>query len=188
MAGSGHIRVAPTGSDPFLRSVAVLSNICGYISAALIVISVGVTCHMIFVRSVLNQSTIWQTESVIYMMIAATLLGLPYVQRLRGHVNVDLLPMILPRPLRKLLNIVTLIAAIIVIGIIVVYGYDNWHIAWTRNWKSDTVWGVSLWIPYLSVPIGFGLYLLQLVADLYAVIRNIDPDFGLSDVSKVEEA
>ena len=34
----------------------------------------------------------WQTEAVIYLMVGATLLGLPYVQKLKGHVNVDLVP------------------------------------------------------------------------------------------------
>jgi TRAP-type C4-dicarboxylate transport system permease small subunit len=58
--------------------------------------SVAITCQMIFIRFVLNGSTVWQTEAVIYLMIAATLIGLPYVQRLRGHVNVDLLPLALP--------------------------------------------------------------------------------------------
>ena len=59
---------------------------------AMIVAAVAITCQMIIVRFVLNQSTIWQTEAVIYLVIAATLVGLPYVQRLRGHVNVDLIP------------------------------------------------------------------------------------------------
>lgn len=186
MAGSGQVRVAPTGSDPFLKLVAGLSNICGFIAAALIVFSVAVTCQMIFVRGVLNESTIWQTEAVVYMMVAATLLGLPYVQRLRGHVNVDLLPMMLSPHFRKILTVFTLSVSILVIGLIVFYGYEMWLTAFERNWRSDTVWGVRLWIPYLSVPIGFGLYLLQLIADLYAVVRNIDREFGLSDVSSEE--
>ncbi|MEM8754308.1 MAG: TRAP transporter small permease, partial [Pseudomonadota bacterium] len=45
----------------------------------------------------------------------------------------------------------------------------------------DTVWGVRLWIPYLSIPIGFGLFLLQLVADLVAVILRVDAPFGLEE-------
>ena len=61
----------------------------------MIVLAVLITCQMIFVRSILNESTIWQTEAVVYLMVGATLLGLPYVQRLRGHVSVDLLPMLL---------------------------------------------------------------------------------------------
>ena len=49
------------------------------------------------------------------------------------------------------------------------YGFELFHIAFQRNWKSDTVWGVSLWIPYLAIPLGFGLFVLQLAADLFAV-------------------
>ena len=54
-------------------------------------------------------------------------------------------------------------------------------VAYERNWKSDTVWGVRLWIPYAAMPIGFGLFLLQLIADLVAVMLRIDKPFGLED-------
>ena len=77
----------------------------------MIVLAVLITCQMIFVRSILNQSTIWQTEAVVYLMVGATLLGLPYVQRLRGHVSVDLLPMLLPSNMRKSLIALTLTPA-----------------------------------------------------------------------------
>ena len=62
----------------------------------MILVSVMITCQMIWVRFVMNESTIWQTEAVTYLMISATLIGLPYVQLLKGHVNVDLVPMLLP--------------------------------------------------------------------------------------------
>ena len=44
----------------------------------MIVLAVLITCQMIFVRSILNESTIWQIEAVVYLMVGATLLGLPY--------------------------------------------------------------------------------------------------------------
>jgi TRAP-type mannitol/chloroaromatic compound transport system permease small subunit len=56
---------------------------------------VAINCPMIFIRIVLNGSTGWQTEAVIYLAIRTPLIGLPYVQRLRGHVNVDLIPLFL---------------------------------------------------------------------------------------------
>ncbi|MEM0943843.1 MAG: TRAP transporter small permease subunit, partial [Pseudomonadota bacterium] len=84
----------------FHRIVAALSTLCGIVAALLIVGAVAITCQMIWLRFVMNESTIWQTEAVTYMMIAATMLGLPYVQLLRGHVNVDLLPRMLPPKLR----------------------------------------------------------------------------------------
>ncbi|MCR9112027.1 MAG: TRAP transporter small permease [Rhodobacteraceae bacterium] len=180
MAG-GHssAAVAQTGNNPFLKVVAALSTLAGWCSAGMIVAAVAITCQMIFVRFVLNGSTIWQTEAVIYLVIAATLVGLPYVQRLRGHVNVDLIPISLaPRP-RFYMAILTSVLSIAIVSVMLFYGFDYWHFAWDRGWRSDTIWGVRLWIPYLAIPVGFGLLLLQLIADLIAVLTGVDKPFGL---------
>lgn len=180
---AGHSSAADTqvGNHPFLRFVAALSTVAGWCSAAMIVAAVAITCQMIFVRFVLNGSTVWQTEMVIYLVIGATLVGLPYVQRLRGHVNVDLIPLALPMRARRVLAVVTLSLSIAIIGVMLWYGYDYWHFAWDRGWKSDTVWGVRLWIPYLALPVGFGLLMLQLIADLVGVLTGAEAPFGLED-------
>ncbi|CTQ62232.1 MAG: TRAP transporter small permease [Roseibium album] len=179
MAGHSSAVAARTGNNPFLRAVAAISTLAGWCSATMIVAAVAITCQMIFVRWVLNASTVWQTEAVIYLVISATLIGLPYVQRLRGHVNVDLIPLSLPPRARFALAILTSALSIVIISIMLWYGYEYWHFAWDRGWRSDTVWGVRLWIPYLALPIGFGLLLLQLVADLVAVLTGADKPFGL---------
>ncbi len=140
----------------------------------MILASVLITCQMIFIRAVLGKSTIWQTEAVIYLMIAATMIGLAYVQKLKGHVGVDLIPTMLGRKGRSLMALFTLVVTAIMMGLMLYYAYDMWHFAWKRGWKSETVWAVPLWIPYLSVPLGFGLFLLQLFADLWMVIRGED--------------
>lgn len=181
MAGHSNAAVAHVGNNRFLHMVAAISTFAGWCSAAMIVAAVGITCQMIFIRFVLNGSTVWQTEAVIYLVVAATLIGLPYVQRLRGHVNVDLVPLALPPRARLILAIITLSVSILIVAIMLFYGYEYWHFAWERGWRSDTVWGVRLWIPYLSIPIGFGLLLLQLVADLVAVVTGVDKPFGLED-------
>ena len=180
MSGA-NLRVrAPQYQHPVLRAIALLSDVCGALAASMMLAAVLITCQMIWVRSVNNQSTIWQTETVIYLMIAATLIGLPYVQRLRGHVNVDLLPLMLPVPIRKGLAIVTLVLVIAVMSVMLFYGVELWWVANDRGWTSDTVWRVPLWIPYLAMPIGFGIYLLQLCADLYAVVFDHDTPFSLA--------
>lgn len=181
MAGQTTAAVARTGNNPFLRAVAALSTVAGWCSAAMIVAAVMITCQMIFIRFVLNGSTVWQTEAVIYLAIGSTLVGLPYVQRLRGHVNVDLIPLMLSPRTRYYMCLFTLTLSIAIVAVMLWYGYEFWHLAYERNWKSDTVWGVRLWIPYASLPIGFALLLLQLVADLVAVVLKIDTPFGLEE-------
>jgi len=181
MAGHSSAVASRTGNNLFLRVVALLSNIAGWCSAAMIVAAVAITCQMIVVRFVLNQSTVWQTEAVVYLAIAATLIGLPYVQQLRGHVNVDLIPLSLSAKPRYYLCILTLSLSIAMVALLLFYGFEHWHLTFERNWKSDTIWGVRLWIPYLALPVGFGLFLLQLIADLVAVILKIDKPYGLED-------
>jgi TRAP-type C4-dicarboxylate transport system permease small subunit len=180
VSGSLNTNVARTGDNTFLRLVAAISTLAGWISAAMIVAAVGITCQMIFIRVVMNGSTVWQTEAVIYLVIAATLLGLPYVQHLRGHVNVDLIPIWLAPKSRYRLFILTMTLSILIVGTMLFYGYEYWHFAWERGWRSDTVWGVRLWIPYLALPVGFALLGLQLIADLVAVILRIEDPFGLT--------
>lgn len=165
----------------FISSVNAVSTVCGWVAAAFTVAALFVTCQMIFVRFVLNQSTIWQTEAVIYLMIGATAIGLPYVQMLRGHINVDLVPMALPPRARLVLAWIVLLSTMAVIGLVAFYSFHVWHEAFERNWKSSTVWGPRLWIPYLVLPVGFGLFLLQLSADLVGLATGAAPPFGRGD-------
>ena len=172
----------PAAPDPLvLRLIDRLSDLSGLIAAAMILVAVLVTCQMIWVRAVLNGSTVWQTEVVIYLMIGATLLGLPYVQRLRGHGNVDLLPIWLHGGPRRALAVAVLVASIAVVALMAWHGVEMWWVAWDRGWTSETVWAAPLWIPYLAMPVGFGLYLLQLLADLARVSTGRDRPFGLPE-------
>ncbi len=170
----------------FIKSIRFLSAICGVTASLMILVSVLITCQMIWVRYVMNLSTIWQTEAVTYLMITATILGLPFVQLHRGHVSVDLLPLILSAGAQKLLRVFTLSLTILIIIVMLFYGYEMFHTALVKNWKSDTVWAVPLWIPYLAMPIGFAVFILQLIADLCVVISGAEEDSNASIENKKE--
>ena len=180
MSGSVHATAsAKHGGNPVLKVIGWLSQLCGFVAAAMIVAAIGITCQMIFIRFVLNGSTIWHTEGVTYLMIAATMLGLPYVQFLRGHVNVDLLPLMLPVAARKALAGLVLLVTLAVVGAMLRHGYHFWHEAWDWGETSNTPWNPKLWVPYLALPVGFGLYALQLAADFFAMTTGIDRPFGI---------
>ncbi|MEM1150967.1 MAG: TRAP transporter small permease [Pseudomonadota bacterium] len=162
----------PVASRRFQRAVGWISEVSGWLAAAMILGAVLLTCQMIFVRYVLNASTAWQTEVVIYLMIGGTLVGLAFVQKHKGHVNVDLLQLWLGPKSARVLAIITHTAAVVVIAVCLFYGFEFWHLAQSRGWTSDTVTAVPLWIPYLALPVGLGLMLLQLIADLLDTIQG----------------
>lgn len=179
MSGQTVPVAARHGRDPFLRAVHAVSTFCGWLAAGLLVVSLLVTCHMIFVRSVLGQSTIWQTETVVFLVIAAICLGLPYVQLIRGHVNVDLLPLMLTGRMRFFWAMLVKLVTILVIALMAWYSLDVLQQAWSRGWKSPSVWAPRIWPVWAAVTVGFTLMLLQLLGDLYALLRGIDQPFSL---------
>jgi len=150
----------------YISLVNRLSQFIGVLAAIMVVIAVLITCQMIFIRYFLNGSTYWHTEAVVYLILAATLLGLPYVQKLKGHVNVDLVPLLLPPAGRKILMIISFLSAIAVLVVMTYFSAELVYLSFSKGWTSDTVWGPPLWIPYMTMPLGFGLFALQLGADL----------------------
>src|SRR6185312_4646064 len=151
--------------DRFISTVRLISQLCGFIAAALIASGVLIVCQMVFVRYVLNENTIWQTDFTTYSLVGATFIGSPYVLLTRGHVNVDVLPLYLGQTARYWLALATIIMSLAFCVVMTVLTFNFWHEAWSQNWVSDTMWRARLWIPYSMMPIGLGLISLQYVVD-----------------------
>ena len=163
----------------WVRAVHALSRAFGVFSAGLILLSVGVICQMVFVRAVLGQSSIWQTEFVTFALIAATFLGAPYVLLTRGHVNVDVLPLMVRQPARRKLHFVGSVLALAFCGLFLWASVPWWYETWTLGQTTSSIWRARLWIPYLSVPVGLALLCLQYIAEITSVLAGREMPFGL---------
>jgi TRAP-type C4-dicarboxylate transport system permease small subunit len=165
--------------DFFVRGIRRVSQLCGIVAAALIGLGVLVVCEMVFVRYVLNQNTIWQTDFVTWSLVAATFVGSPYVLLTRGHVNVDLLPHHLGPRGRWWLALASIVMSLAFCLVLTVLTARFWLEAWDNRWVSDTMWRARLWIPYSSMPIGLAILCLQYIADLYCLVSGREPPFGI---------
>ena len=172
-----------TALDRFARAVRAVSTLCGLVAAGFLALAVVVVCHMVFVRYVLNQSTIWQTDLITYCIIAATFIGSPYVLMTRGHVNVNVLPLHLPSRPRFVLAVLASGMSIAFCAVMTVLTFLFWKEAWDNRWVSDTMWRARLWIPYSSMPIGLGLLTLQYVVEILALLTGRDAPFDIRSES-----
>lgn len=160
----------------FVRLVSLLSRAAGLFSGLLLAVSVIAVCHMVVVRYILGGSTIWQTEFVVYALVAATFLGSPYVLLHKGHVAVDLVPEMLGGTARRALVVLSLLLSL---GFAVLLAYSGWiyfHEAWTHGWRSQSVWAPPLWIPLLPLPVGIGLLALGCVAEIWKELTGDDQE------------
>lgn len=157
----------------FVRIVNALSVMFGIIAAALLGGAILIVCQMVFVRYVLNGSTSWQTDTVIFSLVAATLLGSAYVLRRGGHVSVDLVWEAANDATRRYLRVIANIGTFAFAAILAVTGWHYFWQAWTGGWTSETVAEIPLWIPFLSLPVGFGLLALQAIAEIIDTPRAV---------------
>jgi TRAP-type C4-dicarboxylate transport system permease small subunit len=165
--------------DGFIGAVQWLSRASGVVAAMLIALGVLVICDMVIERYVFNLTTVWQIDVVTYSIVAATFIGSPYVLLYRGHVNVDVLPMYLsPRP-RFWLAVFTVVLSAAFCAVLLYLCTRFWYEAYEGNWRSNTVWRARLWIPYLSMPVGLGLLVLQYAVELVCLATGRVPPFGI---------
>ena len=169
--------------DRFVRAVGTASLWLGYVAAGLIALGVVVVCQMVFVRYVLGQTTIWQTDFTTYSLVAATFLGSPFVLTTRGHVNVDVLPHYAGARFRFWLAVFAAAVTLAFAATMTVLTFLFWKEAWDNRWVSDTMWRARLWIPYACMPVGLGLLTLQALADFIALATGREPPFGLARVA-----
>jgi len=170
----------------FIKLISFFSKACGVFAAFLVGAAIVVVCQMVVMRYFLNASTIWQTEFVIYSLVASTFIGSPYVLLIKGHVNVDLLPHYLGQKGRHLLAMIASILGFLFCFILAWKGFVLFHEALVKGWTTDTVWALPLWIPYISFPIGIGLLSLQYIADIVSLATGHLMPFTMDKHSPLE--
>ncbi len=166
--------------DGYIKVIRRLSQITGVFAALLIALAVLVICDMVIERYVFNRTTIWQIDVVTYSIVAATFVGSAYVLMARGHVNVDILPLQLGARGRYWLALATQVVAIFFVVVLWWVCTKYWYEAYSENWRSNTVWRARLWIPYLAMPVGLALLVLQYIAEFLATATGRQPPFGIT--------
>ena len=145
----------------------MLSRWAGVFALLLVAAAVLIVNQMVFMRYVLGASTIWQTEFVIFSLVAATFIGSPFVLLEKGHVNVDILVTMASPPVAMLMQIIAGLIGLSFCALLAWSGWVYFHEAWTENWTTDTIWALPLWIPLLPLPAGIGLLCLQYIAEMF---------------------
>ncbi len=170
----------PAPLPAWAAAVHAVSRLFGVVAASMIVVSIAVICQMVFVRAVLGQSSIWQTEFVTFGLVAATFIGAPYILLTRGHVAVDIVPLMLGMPARRVLYLLGYLVALVFCGFFLYASVPWWWETWQSGQTTPSIWKARMWIPYLSVPVGLALLCVQMLTDMVLVATHRALPFGLT--------
>ena len=150
----------------YIRGMDAVSVAAAIGAGVLLALGVLSVVHMVFVRYVMGESTVWQTEFTTFAITASMLLGTPYVLKTGGHVAVTVLPDALRGFPRRLMR---LSASLVGLAFCLALTYGSWYYfyeAYAFDWTTGTVWNPPLWPAILPVALGASLLSLQYLAEI----------------------
>ena len=154
------------------RQVSLLSNFLLNLALIAFIILTFSVIYEVIARSILNKPTIWSLEIVTYMISCVAFFGSAYVLRINKHLEINLFTKILPIKIRLFFNLIANIIAFIFCFIAFYYGCKLINLSYILGVVSVSELRVPLWIPQMTVPIGFFALSLEFLVRILKLILN----------------
>ena len=149
----------------YVRFMDRLSTACAAVAAVMLALAALVITWSVIYRA-MGESTYWEIEFSVYMMVASLFLASPYTLHTNGHVGVDLLSHFLPRRMADPLAIGIAVVGLIVCGYLAIAGGILTVESFVKDEHTESTWAPAKWPLYLAMPVGLALTALQYVAEI----------------------
>ncbi len=145
-----------------------------WLSALAILFSSLVLTYEVVMRYFLKIPTIWEVETAVYLGVLATFMGAAYGLKDGAHINIDLLTRTLPSGIQRKLEKGTSVLSFFFCVYVAYKGWGMFWEAYIKGWRSDSLWGPPLSIPYFFLPLGLTLLSLQLIVQIFDLAKPKD--------------
>ncbi len=155
------------------RVIENLTNLAGYIAAALIILMIGLVLYEAFMRYALNKPPAIADEISAYMLVVVAFVGTAYCFKVKGHMRVSALTDRLPPKISNWLRVVSLSLVFIFALVLTKASFGYLGYSFKVGMKSSSWLRVPLQIPQMALPIGFMLLALILLVTIIKTISDI---------------
>lgn len=156
-----------------IRFFSLFDRIVGFISAAAAIVAAAlllgifiVVQYEVVLRFVFNSPTSWSHEISTFAISWVGFLAAGYVLRLGRHLEVDIITSRLSVLTRRIVGSITDAISAAFCMYTCYLGVNFVKIAHLMQATSASEIDTPLWIPYLVIPIGFGVFGLEFIARL----------------------
>ncbi len=132
-------------------------------------------------RYILEWPLPWSDEAIRYLLVWVTLLAIARAFRNDGHLRLGALFLKCAKPIRSFLWVLFNLLTLSFQGLLIIYGIPN---AVLGNFTNSPGLNISLFVPYLSVPVTAGIMLINQID--YTLFNFRIREFG--DIRKVRKA
>ncbi len=143
-----------------------LSSIGAYLSAFLLIVIITLIIVNIMLMSFFNSSIMITDEYSAYLFAAFVMFSLSFTLKENAHIKITVITSKLPKNVEKIIRISTKAIALLMSLFAAYYSIIMVYQAYIYQMRADTVAQTLIYIPQLSIPIGFFMLFLQLLNEL----------------------
>jgi TRAP-type C4-dicarboxylate transport system permease small subunit len=150
--------------ETFLRIERMTSTLSMLAACAMLALAASLGVFQIITRFVLETPAEWTEVMIRFSLIWMVFLGIPTAFRQGAMVSVDVLYRWSPPGMRRVLDWVVCLAAMVLIAVIIWWGWD-----YANRGKVQTMIGledVSMFWAYLAMPVGGVFSILGIIGNL----------------------
>ncbi|HXZ37287.1 MAG TPA: TRAP transporter small permease [Thermodesulfobacteriota bacterium] len=172
--------------DKILQRIERIAYVVGYGTGYILLGIIALTQIEVVTRYVLRQPLILCDELGGYSLLAITFLGLAYCAKEKGHIRITFLVERMSAKASGRVRVLTLILALIYIGIASKVSWDFLILSVKRGMKSNSWLMTPLYWPQMVLPVGCTLFFLVLLVQLVRTIRDVTAGVRVEEVSGEE--
>lgn len=131
----------------------------------------------------LAQAMTWSNALTKALFAWLIFLGIAYGVRTAGHIGVDALVKLAPRPMQRVIGIVACLACLGYAGLMTIASYDWAHTLLEANIGAEDLGhiGIKQWHIAMVVPFGFAMMFIRFAEIFVRILRNEQTGLGLAD-------
>ena len=107
-----------------------------------------------------------------YLMVAMIFPAMGYTWAKRGHISITFVYDKFPETMKKISQLIFIILGLFIMGLILYTGYDRTLSAFINGNVTSGLVRWPLWLAYIWVPIGAGLFCIRLIVEFVLNIAS----------------
>lgn len=172
-------------------------NLIEHIEETFIAITLGlmtiITFANVIARYIFNSNILWGLEATVFLFAWLVLIGASYGVKQTFHIGIDIVLVIVPKPVRKILTLVACAACILFAALLLKGSWDYWSpfigkrafyetndlpVPFFLTWMKDVFnegeayEKLPRFIPYAALPIGMSLLLYRFIQATWYIITD----------------
>ncbi len=141
------------------------ARIGGYVSAFFMVLIVLLITVEIFLRTILNTSTLIADEYSAYLFVGVVMMGLAHSLQDGAHIRITLVFSRLNENAQRMLDMVVTLFAAALCTFVLYHSILMVYDAYTLEMTADSISETPMFIPQMFIPVGFLIFEFQLISN-----------------------